>query len=85
VEAIQQWIPSDQSPASEGPLSPSSKFGTPEMSPASRVPSSGGPSLPFSNATDSFADEVKEIQSLPQYLFRERNCQFLLLLLHQRK
>jgi hypothetical protein len=77
VEAIQQWIPSDQSSASEGPLSPT----------ASRVPSTEGPSLPFSsNANnESFADEVKEIQSLPQYLFRERNCQFLLLLLHQRK
>lgn len=34
---------------------------------------------------DSFFYEVKDIQGIPQFLLRERSCQLLLLLLHQRK
>jgi hypothetical protein len=44
-----------------------------------------GPGLPSEDAHNAFFYEIREIQVLPQYLFRERNCQLLLLLLNQRK
>jgi hypothetical protein len=75
VESLKQWIPSESSGESSTMHQTNSEG-------SSDVPSVSGDDVTGEN---SFFHEIKEIQTLPQFLYRERSCQLLLILLHQRK
>lgn len=86
LPVIQQFIPESNpevlptSASFEMNQSQMKTHAVPENLAAATMPVNGEKS-PHS----SFFHDVKEIQGLPQLLLRERSCQLLLLLLHQRK
>jgi hypothetical protein len=79
VESLKQWIPSDSTSTTNTTDQTSTEV-------SSNLPSVASPPI-VSDITNenSFFHEIKEIQTLPQFLYRERSCQLLLILLHQRK